>query len=217
MSTAKSVAQKLSRDFELISCTYHEASHTIYALLHFIRVDGVEVQGEDKEVLGYTHYDPLEGKFEDSELIHYLLEAEINVYYAGLTGERIYYKDICGSDKFPMTLKNGCSGDIAAASDLIKKNNLAPPGQKRWAFKQRMIRLTKQDLEQNWDAVKLIAHALYKKKKLSYDDLRDILTKKSRHKDFWKGRFKDIDILFDEQKKLDEETIKVILFKTHFN
>ena len=211
----KSIIKKLSQDYELISASYHEAGHVVYGLLNFIKIQAVAVNSSPKntEDLGYTHYELINNDFGDPDLANLLQLSEININYAGLVAEKIYYKDICGSDKFPMMLKSGCSQDIETAAALIKKFNLSPPGKKRYLFKKKLLRESKVLFEEHWDAVKLIAHALYDKKKLHYSDLKDILTKKSKNKIFWKNRFKEINLLFDAAELLDEKVARSILIK----
>jgi hypothetical protein len=209
----KNITQKLSRDYELISVSYHEAGHCLFGLLNHIKITTVAVNSEtnNSEDLGYTQYEIAEIEHQDTNVLNRLLMAEIGINYAGLAAERIYYKDICGSDKLPMMLKGGSSEDIKTAASLIKKFELAAPGKKRYAFKQKMLRDCKLLLEEHWEAVKLIAHSLYRHKKLTFFDLKDILTKKSSNKEFWKTRFKEINLLFDSPTQLDVKTIRSIL------
>lgn len=215
VNSGRSITQKLSRDYELISACYHEAGHTVYGLLNFIKIQAVAVNifAKNTDDLGYTHYETIDGIFKDHNILEFLKLAEININYAGLVAEKIYYKDICGSDKFPMMLRKGCSEDILKAADLIKKFDLAPPGKKRYLFKKKILRDSKILLEEHWDAIKLIAHALYNKKKLFYSDLKDLLTKKSDNKEFWKNRFRDINLLFDSPETLDESVVRSTLIK----
>lgn len=209
----KSITQKRSRDYELIALTYHEAGHCLFGLLNHIKITIVAVNSEtnSSEDLGYTQYEIAELEHRDAGVLNRLLMAEIGINYAGLAAECIYYKDICGSDKLPMMLKGGCSEDIKTAASLIKKFELAAPGKKRYAFKQKMLRDCKFLLEEHWEAVKLIAHSLYKHKKLTFSDLKNILTKKSSDREFWKTRFKEINLLFDFPTQLDAKTIRSIL------
>lgn len=213
MADIKSITSKMSHDYELISATHHESGHTIFGLLNFIKVQVASVNSDasGNEDLGFIQYQTIEGVFEGSELINYLQLAEININYAGMAAEQIYYKDISGSDKLPLILKSGCSDDIRIAAELIKKFDLAAPGKKRWLFKQRQLKVIRALLTEHWDDVKLIAHALFKHKRLSFLDLKEILIKKSPHKEFWKERFRQIHTLYDETKALDEVSIRSII------
>jgi hypothetical protein len=209
----RSITQKLSQDYELISTSFHEAGHTICGLLFFARITAVTVNYTAKSVEGYTHYEIIDTHFNDESVIEFLKLAEISISYAGLAAEKIYYKDICGSDKFPMMLRDGSSHDILNAADVIKKFNFAPPGKKRYLFKKKISRNLKILLQEHWDAVRLVAHALYAKKKLSHDDLKDLLTKRSKNKEFWKNRFKEINLIFDSSKTPDLKTTQSILIR----
>jgi hypothetical protein len=213
MTDIKSIEKKLSRDFELISSTYHESGHCIYGLLSFFKIQMVAVNSLEnaEEDLGYTNYEVIDGDFENATLIRYIQMAEIAINYAGLAAEKNYYRDICGSEKFPMALKTGCSDDMKIARELIKKYNLADAGEKRYQFKNKLFRSVRKLLNEHKDAVSLVAHSLYAKKKLSFFDLKELLCKKSKHKDFWKARFKTITLLFDEKKEMSEEEILLLI------
>lgn len=207
------MVQKLSRDYELISAAHHEAGHTICGLLSFIKVHAAGVNSllKSAEDIGCTDYETIEGSFQDPEIIRFLQLSEIRLNYAGMVSERIFYKGICGADKLPMMLREGCSEDIEKAAKLIKKHDLAPAGRKRWLFKQKIMRAIRQNLEEHWEAVRLIAHALYKRKRLNFDDLRELLTKKLKNRDFWKKQFAKINSLYDRALPLDEEKIRATI------
>jgi len=53
-------------------------------------------------------------------------------------------------------------------------------------------------LIEHWEAIDLVAHSLFKHKRLSYQDLKVLLTTKSRNRKFWKETFKEIDQIFPE-------------------
>lgn len=189
-----SVRKKVTHTHELISTSHHEAGHTIYALLHFMMVYSVRVfpEKKTKRIEGWTYYDSIDySNLEDKELQAERLNAEVGLSYAGLVAEKYQYKLHSGSDKFPSFL-DGSSKDLREASEMIKKYNIAPPGDKRYNYKKRMVRKVTRELVENWDAVTLVAHALFQKKRLSFNDLKNILTKKTENKEFWKERFKVI-------------------------
>lgn len=212
--TIGEIRKKVTKTHELISTAFHEAGHTVYALLHLMKVESVYVfeDKKSKRICGFTHYNsPGVEQFQDSELINILLINEIKLSYAGLTAEKYHFKCLTGSDKFPMFLKDGSSDDTLSAAALIKKYNLAPAGQKRYNFKQKMIRQTLHEQQLHWDAVTAIAHALFQRKRLSYTDLRELLTKKTKNKKFWKEQFKRMASIYDNIATLDEKSLKSIL------
>jgi hypothetical protein len=212
--TIGDIRKKVTKTHELISTAYHESGHTVYALLHHMRVQSVCIfeDKKSKRIHGFTHYDSPEiSTIKDFELRNTLILNEIKLSYAGLTAEKYHFKCITGSDKFPMFLKDGSSDDTLSAAALIKKYNLAPPGRKRYNFKQKLIRETLHEQQQHWDAVTVIAHALFQHKKLNYQDLRELLTKKTRNKKFWKEQFKSISFISDNAASLDENDLKSIL------
>jgi hypothetical protein len=210
---------KLAQNYRIISTSYHEASHVICGLLHYIRVEEVYIEEWKRSVGGATIYHTLYPDEEydkiDPKIKEYLLMSEIYLKYAGLAGERIYFKDLSGSDNFPFVLKLGSLGkqsDMEEAAQLIKKHNLAEPGQKRYSLKNKMFRKTTNILKEYWPDIKLLAHSLYEKRKLQEEDIRQLLIKKSPNKKFWKKQFNTITSLFTSP--LDNAVIMHIIDTT---
>jgi hypothetical protein len=203
--------ERIAAEFELISTAFHEAGHVICGLLRYMKIPSVAVSRVNGRVEGFTHYELLDQETGDASIQNKLIMSEIYISYAGLLAEKAFFKDSSGSERFPMVLKAGSSPDLWNVAELIKKYDLAPPGPKRQLFKKKVCQDVSQLLEENWDEVKLIAHALYQKKKLDYNDIKNILTRKSKHKDFWRNKFKDINILLDSSKVLDNRELHSIL------
>lgn len=212
------IRKKVTHTHELISTAYHEAGHTIYGLLHYMKVNMVHVF-EDKKykrICGFTHFNyPIAIEVDDLELSKELMKAEICVNYAGLAAEKYHFKNVSGSDKFPGFWKNGSSSDTISAAALIKQYSLATPGRKRYTFKKKLIKETNSELQKHWDAVILVSHALFQRKRLYYSDLKELLIKKSENKEFWKEQFKNIDYIFENGDDLDEKSLKSILLPQH--
>lgn len=209
------VRKKMAKTHEFISTSYHEAGHTIYGLLKFLKVDPVYVfeNNHKKRIWGLTHYEPLRelDEIQDQALLDLLVHNEICMSYAGLVAEKNHFKKVSGSDTFPMVLKNGSEDDIMEAAVLIRQYQLAPPGQKRYVFKKKLMKETLIELEEHWDAVTIVAHALFEKKRLNFSELKALLIKKSENKEFWKEQFKLISYIFDNIKSLDDKEIKSII------
>lgn len=208
------IRKKFHETHELISTSYHEAGHTIYGLLHFMNIGPVLVfeDKKSKRIHGFTHYDPASlSKIQDPTLFSDRLHAEICLSYAGLVAEKRHFKMISGSDKFPMFLREGSSHDFSEAADLFEKYNLSEPGRKRYNYKQKLIKLVDQELQEHWDAVTLVAHGLFKKKKIELSELKVLLTRKTENKEFWKKIFKVHDELYSNSEPLDEKEFKSIL------
>lgn len=209
------VRRKLSFTHDLISTAYHEAGHAICAILHFGRVSSIQIFPKKIKMRteGACFYELFKEyeKIEDSVLFNYQLVSEVCFYYAGLTSEKFYYKTISGSDKFPLFLRDGSSNDTLAAAAIIKKYNLAEPGKKRYAFKQKLIKRTLNELQKYWTDITLLAHFLFKKKRLGAKQIKRLLTTKSINKYFWKEHYKKINIIFDNYSTLDENIIKSII------
>jgi hypothetical protein len=209
------VRKKMTYTHELISTSYHEAGHAVYALLYFMRIPLVYVfeNKKNKRIEGFCHCETFKDlkKIKNSDLYKCQLRHEICFQYAGLTSEKYHFKTISGSNKFPMFLREGSSDDTFEATALIKKYDDVPPGRKRYAYKKKLIKETLVDLEKHWDAVTLVAHALFQKKKLNYEDLKKLLTRKTANKEFWKEQFKNINYIFDNIGTIDEKYVKSIL------
>lgn len=201
---------KILSDYDKISASYHEASHTLIGLSNFFDISKVSLTTENKEDHGNTFFDNLEILNNNQELTKLLITNEVQFLYAGMEGEKIYYQDICGSASFPRHLKKGSWEDIEKASRLIRKNDLAETGKTTSDFKKKLQERNKEFLLEHWDDIKLIAHSLYKKKTLYFDDLKYILTRNSSHKDFWKEKFKKIKLLH-ENDDLEIEIIKTLI------
>jgi hypothetical protein len=208
------VRKKFYETHELISTSYHEAGHLIYGLLHNLDIISVLVfvDKRSKRIEGELHYDPPAlSEIKDPVLRNNRLHAEIGLSYAGLVAEKHYFKLISGSNKFPMFLKEGSSRDFLEAGKLFDKYKLSKPGIKRFKYKQKILKQIDIELQNNWNAITLIAHGLFKKKRFSLLELRKILTKKTKNKDFWKKKFKINDKLYGNFEPLDEKDIKSIL------
>lgn len=188
---------------ELISTAYHEAGHTVYALLNFMKVNSVSViRSRKSKRLGETcftyptDFDSIKG----TRLFHMLSEIELGVRYAGQETEKMLFKSLSGSDQVPRFINEGASEDIEKAGAFIRKHNLLPPGKnkKRSDYKKKLSRKIQGELSDNWDAVTLIAHGLYHHHKLTFDDLQKLLTTQTRRKKFWKDQFKKMIAFYDE-------------------
>jgi hypothetical protein len=211
------IRKKVTKTHELISTSYHEAGHTIYALLHLMKVSSVSVY-EDKKlkrIHGITYYDyPNDfDEIQDNELLLMLARADVGMSYAGLLAEKILFKDISGSSQIPMFISEGSTEDNKGAREMMDKYNLAPPGSKRTAFKAKLMRQVQNDLHTHWDAITLVAHALFRHRRITYADLTTLLTKKTIDKKFWKEQLKIVNHFYDNSDHLDEKDLKFMLVK----
>lgn len=193
-----------------ISTAYHEAGHAIYGLTRGMEVPKVLIfKNEQLNMMeGLTYYTyPVADMFNNKKIQNYILYSEIGFFYAGLLAEKQFYKISTGSDKFPLLLRNGSSADTLSAASIIKKYNLAPPGKERYAFKQKQIKKTYKSVEKYWSDISLIAHALFKKKKLTFFEIEQIIIKKSSKKAFWKNQFKLIKQVYTDP-EMDYDVLK---------
>lgn len=211
----RDIRKKMSTEYDRILTSFHESGHVVSAFINLMRVNHVAII-EEKRVGGETYFDDISEKYDLSEfastaLNNKLVENNICVRYAGMAAEKINYKLLCGSSKFPKMIKDGSGDDIKDISDIIKQANLAAVGADRVKLKAKLFKKTSKQLEEHWDAVVAVAHALFKKKRINYEDLKKIIIKKTKNKMFWKNQFKLIDYYFGKNsKELSEEEVKFL-------
>lgn len=205
--------KKQSFDYALIAMAYHESGHAVIALYNYFYVSdinamrmGMVPKNLEEGEINYNIYK--EELIDDKELKKIFLIFELQLLYAGLMSEKIYYKDVCGSSKFPMHLRIGSNYDFNLASKIIRKNKLAEPGKNTFLFKKQVQFDVEQIITNYWDDIKIVSHALYKKKKLTFDELKFILSRKSINKDFWRDRFKKIAVIHNDNKITAEDVVK---------
>lgn len=204
-----SIAKQQANDYGLIATSYHEAAHTIVGLANLIMINDVIVIDSQEGTTNYYLYRPEET--EDEHIREILLKSELKTVYAGLVGEKMYYKDICGSSAFPTHLKIGSSIDTQIASKLIRKYQLANAGKATFKLKEEIREEVKKILIRHWEAVKIVAHALYKKKKLSFIELKYLLTRTLQDKDFWKDKFKTMKIIYAEENDITTKIVRNLI------
>lgn len=208
------IRKKFHETHELIFTSHHEAGHIIYGLLHYMNIGSVLVfeDKKTKRIYGLTYYDPpILSKIQDIDLFNDRLHAEICLSYAGFLAEKKLFRNTSGSDAFPMFLKYKSYHDTKEATNLFQKYGLVEPGPKRYKYKRKLFKEIDSELEAYWSDLILVAHALFKKKKLILPELKLLLTKKSKNKDHWKLIFKNYDLLYSNPDGLDEENQKMIL------
>jgi hypothetical protein len=209
----KSIKRRQAHQLETINTAHHEAGHTIFALLQGMIVYSVCIFTDktSNRVDGFTHYFSLElTTIVDPFILNNRVEAELGMEYAGMMAERHQYHLHTGSDKCPSFLKDGSSADIKRASDLIKKYQLAPAGQKRYRFKQRIMKKVLRQLQEHWGAVIVVAHALFRKKRLTGEEVQTLLTTQTDNKDFWKKQYRMIQNLYAQPYTTKEQFLTII-------
>jgi len=215
-SSIDQIRKRIVKTYELIGGSYHEASHTVYALLHLMKVNHTYIFENEElgRVHGGTNYvDPMIFEtVQDPELLHIMVKADVGMSYSGLIGEKMLFQSISGSPKIPVFISEGAHEDNNSARQVIKKYNLASPGQKRTIFKRKLMKQVRYELYHHWNDIMLIAHHLFKKHKLTFADLSKLLTKKSSNKAFWKDHFKHIQRI--HHGGITEEELKTLLRAT---
>lgn len=207
------IRKKLTYYHELITTCYHEAGHVISALCNYMQVSDVGVDividKRTQKDMGYTNYDSAIDyeKVTHDGLLEKFVISEIYILNGGLAADQLFYRNIFGIEEMPKVLFNGYGSDNKSIRALITKHNLASPGKPRYAFKKKMLNHTRQLMIPYWDDVQLVAKTLFKFKKLYWEDLKSLLTRKSKNKAFWKKQIKDIELLFEAGRKNDQKFI----------
>lgn len=203
-----------SENLFLIATAWHEAAHTICYLYHLKIVENVNIIFS-KDQFGLTSTNSFDfACIHDRVLRKILIQQELQALYAGLIGEKIYYKEICGSDVFPMHLKSGSSSDTCMASELIRKFDLATPGKETVQLKVAARKEAKKILNTYWNDVRLIAHMLFKYKSLDFSEIKYFLTNKSKNKQIWKEKFKRIHRMYFKEELSNREIKQIIKNKS---
>lgn len=215
-ATARNSIKKVAETHNLISTSYHEAGHVIYGLLHFLYIeDAYLIQDEGGSISGFTDFNSfdIDNYYSDERLHKYLIRSEIGMWYSGQIAEKIHYKNNSGSNTFPSFFREGSSDDTNSASKLIRKYRMAPPGRPRYKLKQKILKEVELELEDNWKDVILIAHALFEKKRVSFDKIKELLVENSERLSFWKEQLPEIFRIHEDNSSLDEKELKIILKK----
>jgi hypothetical protein len=203
-------------ELELILMSWHESSHAVVALCNNFEVCFVSVRNPTEKD-GKTEFRTTADDVKDPELHRVLIINELEAMYAGLIGERLLYRELCGTTKYPRHLQIGLSYDIKLASQIIRRHELAPPGKETALFKKNIHRKVEKILLDHWGSVKLIAHTLHKKRKISsFEELRLLLTRKSNEKEFWRDKLSKIKLIYgayddNENEQPTDEFIKKVL------
>jgi len=193
-----------------ISTAWHEASHVICYLYYYRYVFKATLKQSKNYRGGYTLFQELDlSNVSDKNLKKKLLKQDIQCLYAGMIGESIFYKEICGSHKFPIYMRIGSSSDITTASQIIYNNNLSLPGKQSLALKRKMKSKAKKIVLRYWYDIQLIAHELFLRKEISFQDIFLILTTKSKNKKNWIQKLKTVKYL-QEQEETDFSKFKLI-------
>lgn len=189
------------KDFQDVSTAYHEATHALFAILAFFKIEKVEIfsnkkkKDNDYEACGVTSFFSHLDYTSNTILQRDFAISEIIVNYSGVVGEQFLFKQISGVKKAPGYIKKSGYVDNNNSKKIFKKY-LIDYNITVTAFKASVFKKIESILESYWEDVKLIAISLLFNKKLKHNDIKNILTKKSKSKHFWKQKFKVIDIMF---------------------
>lgn len=203
--------RKQAGEWAKTATCHHEAGHTICGLHNFFHVPSVQITNAHPFDSGETFYFQWDtADVSSSSLIHTFLIFDLQLTYAGLIAEKMYHRDITGSVRFPMHLRIGSAEDMAFIAKQIRKHHLAAPGEETRELKAQIAHDTAEIIHRYWLDVKLVAHRLYQKKRLSFDELKTLLTRHSTDREFWKDRFKKIALIHADTPPDEQEVRRLI-------
>jgi ATP-dependent Zn protease len=213
MANRRNTAEKIANQFDYILTAYHEVGHAIYALLHLMQVKCVLIfeNKEFERIDGLTYYNYLSqlDSVIEAGFSRVPIRYEIGMNYAGLIAEKILLQSITGSAKTPMFVSEGSCDDNKNARALIQKYGIAEAGKQRGKYKQKLMKEIRDEIDEYWDDIVLVSHALFSSHKLRFDELRKLLERRSDNKIFWKEQFRKIDRLYSST--IDTESLRIIL------
>jgi hypothetical protein len=188
------IDQKLAREHEVITTCYHEAGHVLVGLFNYIQVSEVFIYSKPR-INGEAVFEIMDkddALAEDPETFDFLVKNEIQMSYGGLAAETIHYRNTCGMEKLPSHLKMGSQNDVAYISEIVRRYDLAPAGSSRRAYKEKLFLETCDILEQNWEVLRALSHALYKRNYLDFSSIKKIVMSTTKNPVLWFKRFESI-------------------------
>lgn len=189
------IKEFLTDNYESITTSYHEAGHVVYGLLFLIKITDVCLIKEER-IGGNTNYMQISNSVSNKFLAKKIARNEVGLIYAGHLAERLHYKKVSGVNKLPFIIKNGSWVDTKDAYRVIKKHSLNK-NKSIIKYKNYLQYKISKILDFFWEDITIVATNLFKRKKLSFNDLRKALLKSSK-KDFWKLQFKQINNIYGD-------------------
>lgn len=185
--------RKESKDHSLIITSWHESGHIIIGLFNYFKVQSANIFPPWNDE-GATCYLSINFNNVSKKLKQELLKFQLESIYAGQISEEKFHKEIAGS--ISSFSRGSSSMDNILATRLIQNHNLAKAGKARILLKKRVKKNLDKVLSKFWDSVRIIAHALYERRSLTFSDIKILLTTQTKHKKFWKNRFRVIEKVY---------------------
>ena len=184
-----------AKDYELIATCYHEAGHVVLGILNLIKTKTVTVNVSGNiggSTLTLFH---VPSRHTTNDVKNILLASRLYMLFAGTVAESIYYKDICGAE-LPPHLKIGAKFDLMMINKIISKFKLASPGKPRKKLKLVLKNKTNSLLKNHWFEVRSLAHLLYSKRTLIFEDIKKLLINIPGRKAYWQTHLIAVEELF---------------------
>lgn len=166
-----------NRDYNLIVTCYHEAGHIVAALRNFILPLECQVMKGNQIDANTTLKYFIIPKNSDAKLYRQLLMSRLHTYAAGIVAEEIFFNLIVGKS-LPRNLRHGWHKDRIEFLSALKKTEKNPATRTR--MREKIFKQTRQVLEKDWHIVIALAHALYDKKFLSFEDICRVVIRSDR-------------------------------------
>lgn len=187
------VVHKAIKNYDFISTCYHEAGHTVIALLKAFRVTEVKVCSKNSGETYYTRPSFSNNKSRNKTIA----VGEVSVLYSGIESEKILFQTLDSHNIIPRSIKNGSSSDFKSALWFIRKYDLAEPGKETTQFKSKIRSKLKNKIVRHWEDITLISNALIKNKKIKYNRIKKILLTYSPNHLMWEKKFLRIENKFN--------------------
>lgn len=186
--------KKESKDYSLVMTSWHESGHIIIGIFNCFWVKEAKISSfwNDRGLTTYFRYD--ENILNNKKMKRNLLISVLETTYAGCISEQKFYEEISGS--VSVLSRGYSSGDNYCARMTIRKYKLAKSGKTTALLKNRIKKNVEKVLSKFWDSVRVIAHALYERQNLTFRDIKMLLTTQTKHKKFWKNRFRVIESIY---------------------
>jgi len=173
MPLDKSDLRKLKQnniDYNLIVTCYHEAGHIVLAMRNSILPKACQVM-QGKRIIANTTLVYF-NKIKKPALRKNIMLGTAKTYAAGIAAEEIFFDKIVGK-RLPVNLREGWSSDRYLLQKIL--TSLEKRTHARARLREKIHKIARQQVIEDWHIVTNLAHALYDKKALSYKQISDVV------------------------------------------
>lgn len=206
MKTQYQIKKIISKEYESILTSYHEAGHAVIGLLNYIKIDNICLFNK-KDVYGHSYFFSYKTNCSNINKKNYY-KRQVQFYYGGMAAEQVFYNKCIGTYLLPFILKSYWQSDKTNISYIIRSKKLAKSGSNTKSFKNKILKETISNVNIFWDDIVLISQKLFKCKKIKFNKLKQILCELSANKNYWKSIFLTISKIEENNFILTNEICK---------